>query len=391
MTETTELFIVLAAIYFAECVGRAPRDAVVFLPRLGRGWRFLTGTSLYGNPRWGLFLGNPLPEYGSPIVSELWPVSLSPTGICSHGVQAFNPGGPHEQPGRFLRYEAIKTAEPASRALLINGERFVETASPILARRLAELIRSLARLPEDRRSAAIDAYLRETLDTRAIRQRTDEFDAASRWLGMVCTTLFVHLFAACPLAAWQYGLAMIWLPLLIVMLALDLLALVLFHRAHRRLYLRWTSERWSNVATMLLMPLAAVRAPAALARHLLALYHPLGAARVLCVEADFIAMASAMLRDLDFPVRSSDASLDPAAEQTRVEFHGRVAAAIERWLVHEGFDPAGLRAPPPRDGEDHVSYCPRCHCQFIISTGLCEACALPLATWPVAESARSAP
>jgi hypothetical protein len=284
VSQLTEFFLLLAALYLAECMVKAPRGAVAFIPWFWSGWRFWKGSDFYGNPRWGVLVGNPAPGLGGAALCELWPVSLSPDGVYSYVAQTFNPGQRHEQLAKYHRFEELKTVEWDDCTVLVNGEAFAMTASPVFARRVAGLIRDLSRMPLEKRASRIDKALRAALDVQAVRARWEEFEKATSWLGMWSDMLFGLLFLVTPALAWTYGLLMTWPLLLLALVVLLVLAVVSYTRAHRRLYPDLKSDRWMHVAIMVPLPPAAIRGPAFLLRNLLSEFHPLAIARVFCAQ-----------------------------------------------------------------------------------------------------------
>jgi len=378
VTALTEFFLLLGALYLAECVLRAPRGAVAFVPWFWSGWRILKGADFYGNPRWGFLLGNPAPGLGGAALCELWPVSLSPEGAYSYVAQTFNPGQRHEQPSQFHRFEDINQVEWADFTVFINGEVFVKTAAPLFARRLAVVIRELARMPFEKRAAKIDQALRAALDVKSVRTRWEEYERATSWVGLWSDLLFGLFFLVSPAAAWWYGLAVAWPVLLLALAVLLVLAWVSYFLAHRRLYPEWKSDRLVHLAFMIPLPPATARAPAFLLRSLLSEFHPLALARVFCTPERFLEFAGAMLRDIEHPVVPVCPSEELGPARTEEYFRGRLGAVVREFVVAEGFQADALAAAPVREGEDHLSYCARCHCQFIIASGECQTCNLPL-------------
>jgi hypothetical protein len=132
---------------------------------------------------------------------------------------------------------------------------------------------------------------------------------------------------------------------------------------------------------MVPLPVAAIRGPAFLLRNLLAEFHPLAIARVFCKEERFLELARGLVRDAEFPIVPVCPTQDAGQVETERYFRERLRAAVGEFLAGEGFVMETLAGPPSREGEDHVAYCPRCHCQFIIAEGMCETCNLSLKTF----------
>src|SRR6266700_1553769 len=89
MGDLEGLLLVVAAIYLAECVVWVPRGAVVFNRYWIKTWRLLHPSAVIGNERGGLFLANPLPPFGTVLVSPLF--MLSPEAAYSYTSACINP------------------------------------------------------------------------------------------------------------------------------------------------------------------------------------------------------------------------------------------------------------------------------------------------------------
>jgi hypothetical protein len=121
----------------------------------------------------------------------------------------------------------------------------------------------------------------------------------------------------------------------------------------------------SSVTMALLSPISAIRVVDVLARRLLAPWHPVVVARVLCRREDYVALARA-------------ACFSPASSK-----------ALLRFMRAAGDWEAVQAAPAVEDG--CTCYCPRCHAQFVERTVGCPNCCVSLrdhqATRPVVAAA----
>src|SRR5262245_59297493 len=171
MEELGVLLLVLGAVYLAECVLWLPRGSAAVARRTLRGWRLLFPGRLSGNERRGAVLADPLLPAGHALVVHPWPVSLSPSGVRA--------GAPHvleedERPrgdGEFLAYDRLGSLAVRGRDLVVDGRVFVSAASPAAARRLADHLGRLGRLPESARARVIEDALASSLDSRVVEER----------------------------------------------------------------------------------------------------------------------------------------------------------------------------------------------------------------------------
>lgn len=374
MTETQALFLTLAGLYLIECIRRGPRGSVAFLRWLTGLARIFDGGRFYGNDRFGFYLASPIPAPGRLIVCQQWPVSFSPIGIYSYVAQAFNPGERHGQPEVFLRYEDVKKVKVSENQVLIDEHVFVRVASVPFARHLAECITRLRDTPLDRREPAIRAMLDAALDVEQAGKRYHAYQEQAGLVAWPCGLLFFLLFVAAPVLTWRYDLERCWLPLLLGVVILVPIIVGNWIGAHRRLYPQDSETRLTREIMIGLYPLAAIRANDDLSHDLLATYHPLAAARVLCSQEEFERFARATLLDLEHPILPACPSPEPEHIAVEEYFRKELGAAVRGALSKMGVAPEALTRPPAAEDEFSRSYCPRCRIQYMTDSGECQAC-----------------
>ena len=374
MTDTQALFLTLAALYLVECIRRGSRDSVAFLRWFTGPARVFEGSCFYGNDRFGFYLASPIPAAARLIVCQQWPVSFSPAGVYSYVAQAFNPGGRHAQPEIFVRYEDIKRMEVSGNEVRINGREFVRVGSEILARHLADWITRVRDTPLDQRESAIRAMLDNAFDVDRAGERYDAYQEQAGLISWSCGFLFLFLFGAAPAMSWHYGLERSALPILVA--AAILIPIIFFSwlAAHRRLYPRNSETRLSHGVMIGLYPPATLRACDDLSRDLLATYHPLAVARVLCCQEEFERFARATLLDIEHPILPACTSTEPDHVAVEEFFRNELAAAARRAMKKAGVDIDALLHPPPAEDEFSRSYCPRCRLQYMTQAGECQTC-----------------
>jgi hypothetical protein len=374
MSDSAALFLILAAIYFSECLFWVRRDGVAFLSFLARRWRLAHPGTLIGNRKGGLLLSAPLPPLGVAAVCPGLPLALSPQAVGAWPGENAPHGGNDGVPPPVLAFDRIRSIDVDGKKILLNGEPVADTVSPASARRLAEEIRGLTRLAPRDREEAIRTGLRESMSLEAIEERLARFREHSKLTRVLCNVLFAHLFLLSPALVWYQGLARWWALLLGGALGLMLLVFLAYRRSHARLYPADGVERRRHLTAMALSPPAAIRAHDLLARPLLERFHPLAVAKAVCPSWSFEAFARRVLLDLRLAT-AGDGS-EPACDgQNPVLWFRREQLRIvqERLLGQE--DPARnlMERPPPREVEA-LAFCPRCHTQFRGREGSCPDC-----------------
>ena len=374
MSELQLLFLVLALLYGWECACWVRRGSVAFSTWLGRNWRARHPGTLLGNQYGGFIFAAPLPPLGTLFTASQSPLSCSPEGVLTSVATNMNPGWRPPQSEKFFRFAEIRKVEACGRKLFVNGELALAASTAGLARQLALELQRLVKLTPPQREAAINEGVRAMLDARAVEQRWSEFQKTSgpvRWLGNV---LLAYLFLVAPGLIWQFGLKLSWLGLLLGLVALTTAAAVLFHRAHRALYPQAGDERFTHTLTILLAPMATMRAHDTLSRPLLAAFHPLALAKVFLPINDFRDFARRGLLDLRQPALPVCSSADPAARATELHARTTLRQAAENFLKQSGVEPDELCKPPSPMDESCRAYCPRCRAQFTMASGNCADC-----------------
>lgn len=375
MSDTQLLLLVLVLLYLAECAVFIRRDGVAFTFRLLGHGKVVRGGGLYGNDQKGVFLANPVPRLGSVLITQSWPMSLSPEGVFSYVGHAPNPGSRAPHLERYVAFDDVRKIEIESSTVHINGEPFLRAQLPQIARRCARIIRTVKECPPEARAAAIDAELRRAGDRTAVRRRVAQWRSAARPLHALCDLLFVYLLVITPAVVVLEGLAKTWWVLLIVLLLLLAAITTTYVLAHRRLHPDAGADRFSHAMTMALFPPAALRAHDRVSRELLADFDPLAVVLELCPKATAREFAGQVMRDLRWPLEPVCPAESAAACRTEAFFRERFTEATTRLLRESGFEPDELVAPPVPQDPDSRSYCPRCHCEFLVESGVCGACA----------------
>lgn len=366
MSDEQRLLAILIVIYLADCLWWIPRHGLGLSRWVGAFWHLRWPSRSLGNDRGGVSLANPLPPLG--LVSRIqgWPISLSPEGVFSYVSAGFAGSRPPQVAASF-DWDAIRAVAREGKEVRVNGALFCKTTSGRTARRLAEAIARLARLPAAQRTPEIKSLLASSFDEKSVRARVADFYASSRMLGLTGNLLFLFLFGVCPLLVWRFGLAVYLWPILAVLLAQTITIAFLFRHAHRKLYPNDASEILTPFLTMLLAPPSAIRARDLLGRTLLEEFHPLCAAHALCSARDFETLAPVVVRDMRYPLLPVFPAGSPES-----------ARRIEEWFRTELLQLAARLSPatppPVRSDPTHQRYCPRCWQQFTAEATVCPDC-----------------
>src|SRR5438034_211557 len=374
MGELESLLLILALIYLSECLVWVRRGALAFASWRGNRFSLRPPGTWMGNQRGGLLLSNPFPPLGTVFIVPDLPLSLAPAAVFAYSSVCLDPAGRPWQTARHLSFDDVRNVAVDGRKLLVNGGVILKAVSTFSARWLAESLRRLRQSPEPERAAAIKQMLTESLDAEKLSARWRVFRKCVRPIRILSNGLFVYLFLVVAPLIWRFGFGQFGLWLLVGMLAQTISIAVLFRRAHQSLYPDAGEERLKAFLTLLLAPPAAIRAPDLLARHLLANFHPLAVAQVLCSSGRFKSFARQAFLDLRYPLLPVCPTNEPEPMATEQWFRTARQVAAEQFVQRAGLKPDELTAMPGPTEPANQSCCPRCGAQFVTRTGTCLDC-----------------
>jgi hypothetical protein len=368
MTEGQTLFLILILVYLSDCLIWVKRESVAFVSTWGGRWRVTVPPSWLGNAKGGFLVLNPAPPAGRIFLSHLLPVSISPSGICAYNLQTLpSEARSPSQTGQYLAFDRIKTAATDGVYLVVNEEKFAKCATSRQAKVLAQLIRELIKTSPSKRERIVRAWVRKQFSIDDAVARLETGKRIIEPVQELSLMLFLFSFVVTPALVSAFGLMALIIPVAVVMVILAVLTGIMFYRAHKKLFPSEGSERFENLVKMILCPPVSIRAADILTTNLLADYSPIVLASVLSGSGER-RFVRAFVLDLQYPLKH--------------ELSDETAEKIMRWAVDEQLaeikqgqflQPEDLLAPSVRE-KDSISYCPRCHCQYVLSATECPDC-----------------
>lgn len=348
-TELASLFFIVLLVYLLQCICWASPRAIVFaLSIRGRGKRRYQGFDWNAFDTSGL-LANPFPPL-SPLLVVQWPAfELTPDCIQF----AAKEGEPVSIP-----WEKLKLSHSESKLLCNGSVAFKGSEAQVL--QYVELLGELQHARRAQRPQLIQDWPRKMTNTQAAGRRLLVFSRRSCWLRIISNLQFVFLFLLVPLAFEKFGTGILWR--VILMLVVISIAITLeFWTFHKATFPRAGGQRLKSGLTILLSPMAAIRACDVVARDLLSGYHPLAVAGAVLRAEEFKRFASEQLRLCRF-----GDYLDKQYQQT-------LQKAMEKIIRQKDLDPEELMRPPERE-TGCVVYCPRCLAQYTKERESCTDC-----------------
>jgi hypothetical protein len=371
MSDGQMLLLVLALLYLSDCWLWVKKQTVAFVSPWCRHWRIAALNSSFSNGRGGLLFMNPLPPLGSVFLSHLSPISISPNGICAFNLQALPAIGRPAQSGRALAFTEITGAGADGAYVLVNNQRFTKAATTKQATVIAELINRMTDADASDRERLVRAHIASQFAADEAAAILLEAQVVIRPIRTMCSVLFLFLFVATPLLASFFGLLSVFIPVVVVMVTFAVQISFMFYQAHKKLYPHESQERFEDVVKMVLCPPVSIRATDLLTRGLLSEYSPVVIAALLSGSAaqEFV---RAFILDLQHPLKH-EVSDEASAEIITWAASEQLRQCLEH-LNRTGKSSLEVLLAPQQPVGNSISFCPRCGCQFVISSGACPDC-----------------
>jgi hypothetical protein len=182
----------------------------------------------------------------------------------------------------------------------------------------------------------------------------------SRWLDLAVNLQFFLLFMIVPMAFFRFGSRALW-PMAGAVIATSIFIAWRSVKLHKYFFAGDSEGRFKQVFSTVLSPIYAIRAEDALARDLLAGFHPVAVAGVMCLQKELEAFAGEQLRTNKFSSRGTS------------WYGDQLELALTRMLEKKGVDAKRLLAAPEREAGCMV-YCPRCRAQYTKARTDCTDC-----------------
>lgn len=347
--------VILFLVYVSQCFGSAPPITVLVLlnDRLkGRLLRRFWETAPGGRR---IFLLNPfLPHVGAVYADRIpFIVRCGEDGSFA----SLEPLPAAFNAPRELSFEVAHEIEAFSKNVFVDDAEFAALRSETAAEALAEFLSNLQQARSEDRLETLEKYFRQRFSSKMLDERLERYAKSSAYLQSACFSLFFFVLLLAPVAVFFLGLYRTWFALLLY-LALDCGAIVwLFVAAYRRTYPQKKPWPLQQMTTIAFSPFAAIRANDLLVAELAAEFHPVAVGRRLLPEEEYRSLASEELRKAQF-------------------LHGDefLLRFLNEFLAQNGVDPKSLLAPPRKEDNASLSYCPVCLTQYVVANGTCKDC-----------------
>lgn len=349
MRELASLLVIVLLVYLFQCLCWAPTRAHVFsLEPGGESGRKKRGF-LWSALRLTGYWANPLPPL-QPLLVVDWPQFQPEPEILRIT--------PTDAEPVSLVWEQLKVTRSGNK-LACNGSVVLRSGAEQL-KQSQDFLEKLKRAKVKERRKLIEAWLRKATDAAAIEERLKEFCHKSRWLDIAVNLQFFLLFLIVPMAFFRFGSRALW-PMAGGVVTTSIFIAWRSVRLHKLFSPGDGEGRFKSVFSTVLSPIYAIRAEDAVARDLLAGFHPVAVAGVMCSQKELEAFAGEQLRINKF----SSHGASWYGEQLQL--------ALTRMLEKKGVEVRRLLAEPEREA-GCVVYCPRCRAQYTKAREDCADC-----------------
>jgi hypothetical protein len=349
MSELESLFLAVLVIYLVQCLyWVTPGSAVFVLNSRGRGKRKRGGFA-WSALRTEGYLALPVPPL-SPLMVAAWPAFQ----LDAEGIAIPEPQG---EP-LFLPWENLVIAHSDSKVTCNGHPVFRGSEEQVVA--CFGLMKQLQSASPPARRPMIERWIERAMRARHVARRIRIFAGRSRWLRLLANLQFIALFLLVPLVLVRFSSGLLW-RVIVFVLALSALIALEFWTTHKKFFPNAGSTRLKSAVTILLSPVAAIRACDVIARDLLSGCHPLAVAGGVLRGEEFDNFAGEQLRPCRF-------SGQPGKWYQQI-----LAKRMEQAIREAGTRPDSLLRPAQRD-EGCVVYCPLCLSQYVKDADSCVDC-----------------
>jgi hypothetical protein len=338
--------LIVLLVYLLQCVcWTHPGTQVFSLEPSGRKKRGFLWVAL----KLRVYLANPLPPLQALVVMD-WPAfQPEPERIRLNQADA-DP--------LSVTWEELTVSRSAHK-LLCNGVVVLHGSVEHL-KTVQELLAKLKRAKVNERRKQLESWLRKATDMAAAAEQLKSYFHKARWMDLAANLEFFLLFMILPMAYYRFGTMSLWIMAGIILSTSIFIAWQSW-RLHRIFFPGDGDARFKSVFSTVLSPIYAIRAADALARELLAGFHPVAVAGVLCSPKEFEAFAGEQLRANKF------------GHEGVSWYRDQLQHALSRMLKKNGVDARQLLDAPEQD-DNCVAYCPLCRAQYTVMREGCADC-----------------
>ncbi len=377
LSDVEWIFVILAVLYLSETLVWVRPGVVPFVSTWGVIGSSRRRRRLTGNEHGDLLLTGLLP-FDVTVLTEPLPLSVSDDGVVAFVAAAPLQHERRQHTGAVFSWGQLSGTTAHGRSVKIGDELLCTHRSDRAAAHLATKLRELAACEPAARAVQIEAWRAEQFDSARVGKRIRIWEEATVAVRIGATLLLLWL---APVGvSLSYGwpispdgiVVAIYLAIFFGLWWATALAAVL---GHRHLYPQNRAGRLTQTLYSLLSPAVPMRLADVLGRDLLDFEHPLAVSAAADSPEQFRAVAERVIRDATYPQMPEEPSelSDTAREIVRTSRQADLQL-LKQLLTARDVAYDSLLVPPPSENQGALSYCPRCHSDFLLPLSHCDAC-----------------
>lgn len=369
-----QLFLCVVLFFYVSgrCLWR-PARSFAFRSILFSPYRAVVEPSTLSNRSGSLLVCDPFVPLRPVYLVDLPPLIFAPNGLAIVKTEDPMRVGAERS---WMRFEEITAVTRSERAVTIN-DQVVRTRTITAAASLVAQVETLRGISSNERADRIRTEMKRAFNVREARRILRKTSGAVDRLRFNANTWLAGIFFAYLIAAARFGYVTMTLFLLLALEAAAVHLSVQFFRIHRRFFPDEGRFRTGELVKFLCCSPTSFHCVDAITSGLLAQFHPVLVAHLICDPAEFDRHCARWVRALKYgKISADDQELWVRAEQERL---------MGAFLQSVGHTAEAYLAAPSRIDPESKSYCPRCETQYDFANGLCPDCDILVLPFPANE------
>jgi len=270
----------------------------------------------------------------------------------------------------FIHYQNIHNIEKSGGSLIINNNISIIAHSKSNLNNTYNMLDSIIQTSPDKRLSLVKTHYLKLGDLKAIETQLNHLIKALLFLDPLGIIFFIMFFIVFPLSLFGFiSLPITMFNLFVVLgfIHLFIIAIVLF------IYFRKVMDNFDlgYLIPILLYPLSSAHLASNIFRNVFRNYNFLSVMSVLLKENDFIEIAK---NEFKINIISKESSTN----DNYIELLSSKNEMIKNLLLEKNISLEQLTNAPRKIDESSMSYCPVCEIEYLMNSGFCSDCQVPL-------------
>lgn len=365
----TTFFLVFTALYLLESVTLCDSNSVIL-------YRGLTGKLKYK------FTKN-LPEFNKrkifmaplfPPAAQFYITGSIPLLFSHKGFFSANRNSTGKSNRLFYSFDQVKSFGVSLNTVRVDGKVFCKTHSNNEAEWWKDKLLCIARANSRKRESEAIRIINEMFNFKHAENFLFTASRKTFLLKAIVNWLFVYCFLIIPAISWFLSFAISWKILLGPFIVMVAAVVAAFIYSYKKIFPS-QGIPWGKVISMILYTPALLRCMDIFNKTSLIVLHPAAVARAFDSRDILRELLSYYYREYSFTtIPQDDVQRREVVLWYRKHAIERILAAAEKSNITLD----ELLAPPVREEDEIITYCPLCHVQYVLESGTCSECGTKL-------------